>query len=63
VTSEDIQQYLRRVSWHPDNFPPNVVSPRISEAKRDKLIMANGFRHGRQILVKWQAQMSLLEVA
>lgn len=63
VTSEDVQTYLRRVSWHRDNFPPNVVSPRISELKRDRIIMGCGLRGGRQVLVKYRAQMSLLEVA
>ena len=71
-TSEDVAEYLQFVKPRNGGWPANCVSPRITEAKGefylgteiprgDRRIMACGLRKSRQILVRYEAQMSLLE--
>ena len=62
VTSKDVQDHLRKMVYHPDNWPPNAFSGRLSKLKADGFIaVLPTLRDGLQVFVKAEAQMSLLE--
>lgn len=63
VTSEEIRAHLLRVLPHHENWPAQALAPRIWDCKEAKEIMAIGVHRGRQVLVKFESQMSLLECA
>lgn len=64
VTSKDVQAHLRKMVYHPDSWPMNAFSGRLSELRDDGLIDSlPALRNGLQVWVKAEQQRQLLECA